>query len=183
MLCLVKSATHRVAWTKWSLPDLGFCSSSPPIQVYVLLDCSVQRTFSQIKVQEVFLSTSPHLYPWWASLVAQMVKNPPPMQETWVQSLGQEDPLEKGRTTHSSILAWRIPKTEEPGELQSMRLQRVRHNWVTKLASRDPRTDFMASECHAGGFPGGPVVKNLPANAGDMGLTPGPGRFHMLWGN
>ena len=46
-----------------------------------------------------------------------MVKNPPPMQETWVQSLGQEDPLEKGRTTHSSILAWRIPWMEEPARL------------------------------------------------------------------
>ena len=51
-----------------------------------------------------------------------MVKNLPVMQETWVQSLGQEDPLEKGMATHSSILAWRIPWTEEPGGLQSMRL-------------------------------------------------------------
>ena len=47
----------------------------------------------------------------WASLVAQLVKNPPAMWETWVQSLGQEDPLEKGKATHSSILAWRIPWT------------------------------------------------------------------------
>ena len=54
-----------------------------------------------------------------------MVKNPPPMQEAWVQSLGQEDPLEKGMTTHSSIPAWRIPWTEEPGGLLSMGLQRV----------------------------------------------------------
>ena len=50
-----------------------------------------------------------------------MVKNPPAMQETWLQSLGQEDPLEKGMVTHSSILAWRTPRTEEPGGLQSMR--------------------------------------------------------------
>ena len=54
-----------------------------------------------------------------ASLVAQMVKNLPAMQETQVQSLGREDPLEKGTATHSSILAWEIPWTEEPGELQS----------------------------------------------------------------
>ena len=47
----------------------------------------------------------------WASLVAQLVKNPPTMQETWVQSLGWEDPLEKGKATHSSILSWRIPWT------------------------------------------------------------------------
>ena len=51
------------------------------------------------------------------------------MQETWVQSLGQEDPLEKGMATHSSILAWRIPWTEESSGLQSMGLQRVGHDW------------------------------------------------------
>ena len=50
----------------------------------------------------------------WASLLAQMVKNLPAMQETWVQSLGWEAPLEEGLATHSSILAWRIPRTEEP---------------------------------------------------------------------
>ena len=60
--------------------------------------------------------------------VAQMVKNLPAMQETWVRILGQEDPLEKEMATHSSILAWRIPWTEEPGRLQSTGLQRVRHN-------------------------------------------------------
>ena len=49
----------------------------------------------------------------WASMVAQTVKNPPAMRETWVQSLDWEDPLEEGMTTHSSILAWRIPWTEE----------------------------------------------------------------------
>ena len=56
-----------------------------------------------------------------ASLVAQMVKRLPAMQETWVQSLGREDPLEKGKAAHSRILAWRIPWTEEPGGLSSMR--------------------------------------------------------------
>ena len=59
------------------------------------------------------------------SLVAQRVKNPPATQETWVQSLGWEDPLEEGMATHSSIPAWRIPWTEEPGRLQSMGSQRV----------------------------------------------------------
>ena len=58
-----------------------------------------------------------------AFLVAQMLKNLPAMQETQVHSLGWEDPLEKGMATHSSILAWRIPWTEEPGGLQSMGLQ------------------------------------------------------------
>ena len=60
--------------------------------------------------------------------MAQLVKNPPATQETQVQSLGQEDPLEKEIATHSSILAWRIPWTEEPGGLQSMGFQRVGHD-------------------------------------------------------
>ena len=64
----------------------------------------------------------------WASLVAHMVKNLPAMQETLVQSLGVEDPLEKGMATHFSILSWRIPWTEEPGELQSRRSERVGPN-------------------------------------------------------
>ena len=63
-----------------------------------------------------------------ASLVAQLVKNPPVMQETWVRSLGWEDPLEKGKAAHSSILAWRIPWTEEPGGLQPVGSQRIRHD-------------------------------------------------------
>ena len=63
-----------------------------------------------------------------AFLVAQLVKNPCAMQETWVRSLGQEDPLEEGVATHSSTLAWKIPWTEEHGGLQSVTLQRVRHD-------------------------------------------------------
>ena len=55
------------------------------------------------------------------------------MQETWVQSLGQEDPLEKEMATHSSTFAWKIPWMEEPGGLQSMESQRVRHDWATSL--------------------------------------------------
>ena len=57
---------------------------------------------------------------WWAFLVAQLAKEPPAVRETWVRSLGWEDPLEEGTATHSSTLAWRIPWTEEPGGLQSM---------------------------------------------------------------
>ena len=63
-----------------------------------------------------------------ASLVAQMVKSLPAMQETWVRSLGQEDPLEKEMATHSGTFAWKIPWMEEPGRLQSMGLQRVGHD-------------------------------------------------------
>ena len=62
------------------------------------------------------------------SLVAQTVKRLSAMLETWVRSLGWEDPLEKEMTTHSSTLAWKIPWTEEPGRLQSMGLQRVGHD-------------------------------------------------------
>ena len=69
-----------------------------------------------------------------ALLVAQMVSHLSPMQETWVWYLGQEDPLEKGRAAHSSVLAWRIPWTEEPGRLQSMGSQRVGHDWATSLS-------------------------------------------------
>ena len=63
-----------------------------------------------------------------ASLVAQRVKRLPEMYETWVRSLGQEDPLEKEMATHSSTLAWKTPLTEEPGGLQSMGSQRVGHD-------------------------------------------------------
>ena len=63
-----------------------------------------------------------------ASPVVQTVKDLPAMQEIWVQSLDQEDALEEGMATHSRIVAWRIPWTEEPGGLQSMGLQRVRHD-------------------------------------------------------
>ena len=63
-----------------------------------------------------------------ASLVAQTIKNPRAMRETWVPSLGWDDALEEGMATHSSILTWKITRTEEPGGLQSMELQRIRHD-------------------------------------------------------
>ena len=79
----------------------------------------------------------------WASLVVQTVKNLPTMWETWVQSLGWEDPLEEGMSTLSSILAWRIPWTEESGGLQSMGSQRVGHNWATKHSLAQGEPGFM----------------------------------------
>ena len=72
------------------------------------------------------------VYMHGASLVAQLVKNLPAMQETQVGFLGREDPLEEEMATHSRILAWRIPWTEEPGRVQSTGLQRVGHDLVTK---------------------------------------------------
>ena len=73
-----------------------------------------------------------YLHNIWAFPGGSGVKNPPAKQETQVQSLGQEDPLEKGMATHSSILTWRIPWPEEPSGLQSIGSQRLRHDLVTK---------------------------------------------------
>ena len=81
-------------------------------------------TGTQLPLEEADLEISHNLK---ASLVAQSVKNLPAMQETWFRSLGWEDPLEKEMATHSSILAWKISWTEEPGGLQSIGSQGVRH--------------------------------------------------------
>ena len=74
----------------------------------------------------------------WASLVAQMVKILPAVQETWFRSLDWEDPLEEGMAMHFSILAPQSPWTEKPGGLESMGLQRVRHDWTTKHSTAQP---------------------------------------------
>ena len=89
------------------------------------------------KLENNYIAVSLTLFPVWltSGLAAQMVKNLSTMHETWVGSLRGEDPLEKRTTTHSSILAWRIPWTEEPGRLRSIRLQRVRYNWATNTHS------------------------------------------------
>ena len=76
----------------------------------------------------------------WSFPGAQIVKNLPAVQEMWVPSLGWRDPLEKEMATHPSILAWRIPWTEEPGRLQSMGLQRVRH-----LVSKEQHVQHVGS--------------------------------------
>ena len=90
------------------------------------------------------------------------------MWETWVQSLGWEDPLEKGMATHSSTLAWRIPWMEEPGGLQSTGLQRVRHDWATSLS--------LSLSMLLRGFPGGSDGKESACNAGGLGSIPELGR-------
>ena len=83
----------------------------------------------------------------WASLVAQLVKNPPAMQLTWAWSLGWEDSLEEGMATSSGIFAWRIPWTEEPGRLQSMGSQRVGHDWATKHSTAQHSIVCYVIEC------------------------------------
>ena len=88
------------------------------------------------------------------------------MWETQVRSLGWEDPLEKEMAAHSSILAWRIPWTEEPGRLQSTGLQRVGHDWATSPHLTKGIT----------GFPNSSAGKETACNVGDLGLIPGLGR-------
>ena len=106
----------------------------------------------------------------WSSLkpqlVAQMVKNLPAMWETWVQSLGGEDPLEREMATYSSTLAWEIPWTEEPDGLQSMVSQRVGPNRVTNTLT------FI----HHWGLPWWLSSKKSACNAGDPASVPGSGR-------
>ena len=79
----------------------------------------------------LLLQSDPNQFLCWASPVAQTVKALPVIQEIWVRSLGQEDPLEKGMATHSGALAWRIPWTEEPRGIQSMGSKTVGHNQAT----------------------------------------------------
>ena len=88
----------------------------------------VAQSWTQLKRLSSSISSSIKKEETWASVVAQRLKHLPAMRETWVRSLGREVPLEKEMATHSSILAWRIPRTEEPGGLQSTRSQRVGHD-------------------------------------------------------
>ena len=92
------------------------------------------------------------------SLVAQRVKRLPSMQETWVRSLGGEDPLEKEMATHSSILAWKTSWMEKPGGLQSMESQRVGHDWATSLS-----LSFTRNLTSIDGSLGGIVLTRLSA--------------------
>ena len=116
-----------------SVPGLGRSpgeGNSYPLQ-YSHLENSMDSMVHGVAKSQTWLS---HFYFTWilgASLVAQMVKCLPEMWEIQIQSLGQENPLEKKIATHSSIFAWKIPQTEEPGRLQSMGLQRFGDPWAT----------------------------------------------------
>ena len=102
-------------------------------------------------------------------MVAQMVKNLSAVQETQIRSLGQENPLEKEKATHSSILAWEIPWTEKPGRVQSMGSQRVRHDWATNIHTSHAATAKSLQSCPTlhdpidGSPPGSPVPGILQA--------------------
>ena len=91
---------------------------------WIMISLVTSYWHSSKQNQYIFAYTKTH----WASPVAQSVKSLPVKGKTWVQSLYREDHLEKGTSSHSSILAWRIPGTEEQGGVQSMGLQRVGHN-------------------------------------------------------
>ena len=119
-----------------------------------------------------------------ASLVAQMVKNLPTMREAWVGGLGQEDPLEKGMDTHSSMLAWRIPRAEKPGELQSMGSQRVGHDWVTHTHKHTHTPTLWEGPCAL--EEGGGVISPMDLEVEEVeNLNGFPQRafcMHMAWG-
>ena len=89
---------------------------------------AMERNLNEKNLNQAF---STHQWILWAAPVAQLVKNLPAMQETWVRSLGWDDAMDKEMATHSSILAWEIPWTEGLGGLQSMGSQRVGHEWGT----------------------------------------------------
>ena len=130
----------------WDLPGSGIKPTSPalaggfsttelPGKSHPEAPLATQhRAWHSINICTYFIVYKNYIYIYvciyiiWASLIAQLVKTLPAVQETWVRSPGCEDPLEEGMATHSSILTWRIPWTEEPGGLQSMGSQRVRHD-------------------------------------------------------
>ena len=129
------------------------CSLSGPLHSILTTAWVVLLVLHLIKVKAQVLTSNPG-----TSLVAQIVKNQLAMQATQVPSLGQEDPPEKEITILSSILAWRIPWTGEPGGLQSMGLRRVRHDWVTNtftfISLLVPTRPYMSTQTHTH-FPSG----------------------------
>ena len=112
-------ATHSSVLA-WRIPGTGEPSGLPPMGSH-----RIGHDWSDLAAAALHIG---------ASLVAQMVKRLCEVQETRVWSLGWEDPLEKEMAAHSSTLAWKVPRTEEPGRLQFMGLQRVGQDWVTSLS-------------------------------------------------
>ena len=108
--------------------ELGFCNDTAQC------DSVKPSSFSHPWMNTFGFVLNCSILVWRASVMTQQVKSPPTVQETQVQSLVWEDPLEKEMATHSSTLAWEVPWTEEPGGLQSVGSQRVRHDWMTEHA-------------------------------------------------
>ena len=120
--------------TQQSAQKNGLCFNSRQhsICTHMQLDTCAHKKI--VHIREVFSPWIRVIIISGASLIAQMVKRLSTMWETWVWALGREDPLEKEVAIHSSTIAWKIPWTEEPGRLQSMGSQRVRHDWATSLS-------------------------------------------------
>ena len=141
-LCLFKSSAHFLI-RLFVFLVMSYMSCLRILEINSLLLASFANIFSHSESCLFIFLWYPLLCKRWAFLVAQMIKNLPAMQETRVWFLDQENPLEKGTATHSSILAWRIPQLEDPGGLQSMGLQRVGYSdswghkesddWATEL--------------------------------------------------
>ena len=125
---VAKRRTRLSDWTELNWINVKVMHGSSVLQTCFLNNFSIHEEEYYKRVMFLSLSLAVVIiYTWcWAFQIVQWVKNLPAMQETLVQSLGQEDPLEEGMAAHSSILAWRIPWTEEPG-----RLQFIRHEWAT----------------------------------------------------
>ena len=130
------SLRHNGEWQdprQMSTPAASVESSG----IYLQLVWTYKKSGPVLSYLDVQKKPAIWIYMWtvltWTSLMAQTVKHLSTMQETQVRSLGQEDPLEKEKATHSTIHAWKIPWTEEPGGLQSIGLQKVGHNWITSL--------------------------------------------------
>ena len=119
----------------WYVPDILLCTENITVNLIILglIEFFYFITYWSFKKKK---NNCTYKYILWPSLGAKTVKNLPAMQETWVWSLGQEGSLEQEVATHSNILAWRIPWTEEPGGLQSTGSQRVGHAWATNTQTR-----------------------------------------------
>ena len=112
--------------------DVGY--NTAPMDNYTILYVEKKKSVRRLhRIQKEKKRRSSIIFFWRGVFPdGSVVKNLPANQEMWVQSVGQADPLEEGMATHSSTLAWRIPWTEEPGGLQFVGSQRVRHDWATK---------------------------------------------------
>ena len=141
-----------------------FCSFKKLKTTYIIHPLLHQHLLRTYYMQGTWLdATGMGMYK--TSLVAQTAKHLPTMQETWVQSLGQEDPLEKETATHSSILAWKIPWIEERGRLQSTGSQRVGHDWATSLHFTLRQRPWPRGGCILVGVDGYTKVKMLLAHS------------------
>ena len=123
---------HQLWTWVWEGPPLGQATCCPAVVVFWVFVFAV-CVFIAGTLKE---DKNRRRYQWeWTSQVAQLAKNLPAVRETWVQSLGWEDPLEEGMATHSVFLPGESPWTEKPGRLQSMRSHRAQHNRATKRSA------------------------------------------------